>query len=96
MDEIISKSWVIQNDRGQFYRMTSSGCWSFDDNFKKAKLFVGKGHALRRIEQIKEDRYIPEGTVLTVREVTTTLGPAVDAIKVEQRELPEFLVNPKI
>lgn len=86
MGEIVSKSWVIQNDRGQFYRMTSSGCWSFDDNFKRAKLFVGKGYALRRIEQIKEDRYIPDGIVLTVREVTTSLGPAVESIQVRNEE----------
>lgn len=68
----IAKFWVIQNGRGEFYRMTSTGNWFFDKNFSKAKHFTSKGRAESRMKQLADWAKITDNT-MTVRSVTVTL-----------------------
>ena len=68
----VAKYWVIQDQNGHFYRMTSYGQWLFDENFSKAKHFTSKGRAEARMKQITGWAEAIKAT-MTVRSVTVTL-----------------------
>lgn len=68
----IAKYWVIQDQNGRFYRMTSGGQWLFEYHFSKAKLFTSKGRAEARMKQIAGWAEAIKAT-MAVRSVTVTL-----------------------